>query len=80
MFVQLFCTGDTALFLTILRGTPTDWRYRIKGQLSEEGIHIPILDTNKGEEILDYLATIVTGFMNETVHEIKLDLKNNDLG
>lgn len=77
---MLLCTGETALFLSILRGSPNDWRYRIKDQLHEEGIHIPIFDTNKGEKMLDYLGTIVTEFMNETVSEIKEDLKTNDLG
>ena len=77
---MLFCTGETSLFLSILRGSPNDWRYRIKDQLDEEGIHIPIFETNKGEEMLNYLGTIVTEFMNETVREIKKDLKKNDLG
>ena len=77
---MLFCTGETSLFLSILRGSPNDWRYRIKDQLHEEGIHIPIFDTNKGEEMLEYLGTIVTEFMNETVSEIKQGLEENDLG
>ena len=74
----IFCAGETALFLTILRGSPNDWRYRIKDQLDEDGIHIPIFD--KGEELLDYFGTIVTEHMNETVGKIKEDLADADLG
>ena len=68
------------MFLTTLRGSADDWRYRIKDQLDEEGINVPIFRTNKGDEILNYLGEIITTVMNKTVDKIVKDLEKDDLG